>query len=127
MLDKNMCILVVDDLTSMRGHVRSVLKSMGFHRIVEAANGVEALRTLNTDPVDFIISDWNMPLMSGLDLLKCVRGDDKHKDIPFLMLTGQSERKEILLAVAAKVNNYLVKPFTSLALEQKIKAIFGCS
>ena len=125
MLDNNMCVLVVDDQTSMRGHVRNVLKSMGFQNIVEAENGAEAARILNTHHVDFIISDWNMPMMNGLELLKHVRSDPKRGNTPFLMLTGQSERKEILLAVAAKVNNYLVKPFTSLALEEKIAAIFG--
>jgi two-component system, chemotaxis family, chemotaxis protein CheY len=127
MVDKGMSILVVDDFSSMRTHVKEILKQMKFKCVVEARDGLEAVDILETRKIDFIISDWNMPNSDGLTLLRYVRDHPRHKNLPFLMVTAISEKKNVIEAVAAKVSNYIIKPFNAETLEAKIRAIFGCT
>ena len=124
MPDPNMRILVVDDFQTMRRIVRGVLKDIGFTNIVEADNGVKAVEVLKSEKIDFIVSDWNMPEMSGIDLLKTVRSTDAWKDLPFLMVTAEGKSEQVLEAVKNRVNNYVIKPFTPATLEEKIRKIF---
>ncbi len=119
-----MRILVVDDFQTMRRIVRGVLKELGFTNVVEADNGVRALEVLKSEKIDFIVSDWNMPEMSGIDLLKTVRATDGWKDLPFLMVTAEGKSEQVLEAVKNRVNNYVIKPFTPATLEEKIRKIF---
>ncbi len=124
MPDPNMKILVVDDFQTMRRIVKGVLKELGFTNIVEADNGVRALEVLKGEKIDFIVSDWNMPEMSGIELLKTVRASEGWKDLPFLMVTADGKSEQVLEAVKNRVNNYVIKPFTPATLEEKIKKIF---
>ncbi|MCB2184849.1 MAG: chemotaxis response regulator CheY [Deltaproteobacteria bacterium] len=124
-LDTKMRILVVDDFSTMRRIVKNILRQLGFENIVEAEDGEAAVRKLESERIDFIISDWNMPKMSGLDLLKWVRGHDEFKDMPFLMVTAEAQKENVLEAVKAKVSNYIVKPFTAETLSEKIEKIFA--
>lgn len=121
--DKNIKILVVDDFATMRKVVRNLLKQVGYEDIVEAEDGVMALRTLKSQKIDVIISDWNMPNMSGLELLKAVRADEELAKTPFLMVTAEALQDNVVAAVKAGVNNYIVKPFTAEVLNEKIKKI----
>jgi len=123
--DLNMTILCVDDFSTMRRIVKTLLKQLGFKNILEADDGSTALAVLKEQKVDFIISDWNMPNMTGLDLLKAVRADDATKAMPFLMVTAEAEKESIVTAVKAGVNNYVVKPFKAEVLQEKIEKIFG--
>lgn len=125
MADTNMKILVVDDFSTMRRIVRNILKQLGYSNIEEAEDGVIALQKLKSDRFDFVVSDWNMPNMSGLDLLKAVRADAATKDIKFLMVTAEALQENVILAVQAGVNNYIVKPFTAETLKEKIDKIFA--
>ena len=120
---KDMTVLVVDDFSTMRRIVRNILRDLEFKTILEAENGVAAWDLLKTQQVDLIVSDWNMPQMTGLELLKAVRGDEKTKDIPFLMVTAESQKENIVEAVKAKVSNYIVKPFTAATLSEKLAKI----
>ena len=122
--DKNMRILIVDDFSTMRRILRNVLRQLDFNNVVEADDGSAAVRVLESDKIDFVISDWNMPEMTGIDLLKFVRSDDRFKDIPFLMVTAEAQQENIIKAVQHKVSNYVVKPFTAETLGQKINQIF---
>jgi two-component system chemotaxis response regulator CheY len=126
MVKKNMSILVVDDLGSMRMQIRDLLWQMGFQNILEARDGNQAMALLERNRVDFIISDWNMPESDGMELLRHVRSHEVYEKLPFLMLTALSERENVIEAVQAKVSNYLVKPFTPESLEMKMRAILGC-
>jgi two-component system chemotaxis response regulator CheY len=108
----------------MRRIIRGVLKKLGFNNIEEAEDGDVALAKLKAGEFQFIISDWNMPNMRGIDLLKAVRADDKLKALPFLMVTAEAKKEEVLAAMQAGVSQYMVKPFTPDALERKIQAIF---
>ena len=121
--DKMIKILVVDDFATMRKVIRNLLKQIGYENVVEAENGQIALRTLQSQKIDFVISDWNMPNMSGLELLKAVRADEDLKKTPFLMVTAEALKENVVEAVKAGVNNYIVKPFTAEVLEEKIKKI----
>ncbi len=121
----NMRILVVDDFSTMRRIVRNILRQLGFQNIVEADDGSTAWETLNKDQIDFIVSDWNMPNMSGIELLRKVRASEEFADLPFLMVTAEAQQENIIEAVQAKVSNYIVKPFTAETLAQKIDKIFG--
>ncbi|SOB57083.1 chemotaxis regulator transmitting signal to flagellar motor component [Pseudodesulfovibrio profundus] len=123
--DKNMRVLVVDDFSTMRKIVKNILRQLGFTNIVEADDGSTAWETLNKDNIDFIVSDWNMPTMSGIELLRKVRASEEYADIPFLMVTAEAQQENIIEAVQAKVSNYIVKPFTPETLGQKIDKIFG--
>lgn len=122
-MDKSMKILVVDDFATMRKVIRNLLKQSGYENIVEAEDGLLALKVLKSQKVDFIISDWNMPNMSGLELLKNVRADEELKSLPFLMVTAEALQENVVAAVKAGVSNYIVKPFTSETLDEKIKKI----
>ena len=125
MADTNMKILVVDDFATMRRIVKNILVQLGFKQIIEADDGTTAVDVLKQEKVDLIISDWNMPKMTGLDLLKHVRADDGMKDTPFIMVTAEAQQDNIIMAVKAKVSQYIVKPFTAETLGEKIDKIFG--
>jgi two-component system chemotaxis response regulator CheY len=122
-MDKSIKILVVDDFATMRKVIRNLLKQSGYENLVEAEDGVNALKILKSQKIDFIVSDWNMPNMSGLELLKAVRADEDLKDLPFLMVTAEALQENVVAAVKAGVSNYIVKPFTSETLDEKIKKI----
>lgn len=122
-MEKNMKILVVDDFATMRKVVRNLLKQVGYENITEAEDGAIALRVLKSQKVDFIISDWNMPNMNGLELLKAVRADGDLAKTPFLMVTAEALQENVIAAVKAGVSNYIVKPFTAEVLNEKIKKI----
>lgn len=123
MTDKNMSILVVDDFPTMRRIVRSLLKELGFNNVDEAEDGQDALARMQGGQFEFVISDWNMPHMDGLDLLKQVRADDSLKDIPVLMITAEAKKENIIAAAKAGANGYIVKPFTAATLEEKLNKI----
>lgn len=124
-VDKQIPILVVDDFATMRRIVKTCLVQLGFNNIVEADNGEAALEKLRAAPIKLIVSDWNMPKMMGIDLLKAVRGDEQLKTIPFLMVTAEAQKENIIEAAKAGVSNYIVKPFTADSLQQKLEAIFS--
>lgn len=123
MVDKHIKILVVDDFATMRKVVRNLLKQVGYEDIVEAEDGVMALKALKSQKIDFVVSDWNMPNMSGLELLKAVRADAELAKTPFLMVTAEALQDNVVAAVKAGVNNYIVKPFTAEVLNEKIAKI----
>ena len=118
-------VLVVDDQNSVRQMTRMALEEIGFRHIHEAENGVRAMETAAVQPLDLIISDYNMPEMDGLGLLRAVRGHPVARKVPFIMLTGRGDRELVVKAAQAGVNNYLVKPFTSAILRDKIEAVIG--
>ncbi len=120
---KDLTVLIVDDFLTMRRIVRKILRDLDFQNIIEAEDGSAALEVLKTNKVDLIVSDWNMPKMTGLELLKAVRGDEKTKNLPFLMVTAEAQKENIFEAVQAKVSNYIVKPFTAATLEEKLGKI----
>lgn len=123
--DKKMRILVVDDFSTMRKIIKNILRQLGYENVVEADDGTTAWELLNKDAIDFIISDWNMPKMTGIELLRKVRGSEQYGSVPFLMVTAEAQQENIIEAVQAKVSNYIVKPFTPETLGQKIEKIFG--
>lgn len=122
-MDKQIKILIVDDFATMRKVIRNLLKQLGYENIVEAEDGVAALRTLRSQKIDLVVSDWNMPNMTGLELLKAVRADEELKATPFLMVTAEALQDNVIAAVKAGVNNYIVKPFTAEVLNEKIVKI----
>ncbi|MFZ5763239.1 MAG: response regulator [Thermodesulfobacteriota bacterium] len=121
----NMKILIVDDFATMRRIVKNILTQLGYKNVIEADDGTTALDVLKTEKIDLIISDWNMPKMTGLDLLKAVRGDASMANTPFIMVTAEAQQDNIILAVKAKVSQYIVKPFTAETLAEKLQKIFG--
>jgi two-component system chemotaxis response regulator CheY len=123
-LDKNMKILIVDDFSTMRRIIKNLLRDLGFTNTVEADDGTTALPILQTGTIDFLVTDWNMPGMTGIELLRSVRADEKLKTIPVLMVTAEAKRDQIISAAQAGVNGYVVKPFTAVALKEKIEKIF---
>jgi two-component system, chemotaxis family, chemotaxis protein CheY len=120
-----MNILVVDDFSTMRRIITNVLKQLGYENILEAEDGTKALTILESQKVDFVITDWNMPQMSGLDLLKAIRANKDRKNIPVLMVTAEAMQENIIAAAQAGVNNYIVKPFDAKTLADKINKIFS--
>lgn len=120
MVEKNIKILVVDDFATMRKVVRNLLKQVGYEEIIEAEDGVMALKALKSQKIDFIISDWNMPNMTGYELLKAVRDDADLAKTPFLMVTAEALQDNVVAAVKAGVSDYIVKPFTAEVLNEKI-------
>ena len=126
-LDHNMPILVVDDFSTMRRIVKTCLRQIGFENVSEAEDGAVALQKLKNagTPFSLVISDWNMPNMMGIDLLKAVRGDDSLKTIPFVMVTAEAQQENVIEAARAGVSNYIVKPFTADALQSKLEAVFA--
>jgi len=123
-LNKNMKILVVDDFSTMRRIIKNLLRDLGFNNTHEADDGATALPILQSGHFDFLVTDWNMPGMTGIDLLKAVRADPKLRTLPVLMVTAESKRDQIIEAAKAGVNGYVVKPFTATTLEEKINKIF---
>ena len=123
-MNKEMQILVVDDFSTMRRIVKNQLRELGFSNIREADDGSSALDVLKSTHIDFVVTDWNMPGMAGIDLLKAMRSDDNMKHLPVLMVTAEAKREQIVEAAQAGVNGYVVKPFTADALKEKIDRIF---
>lgn len=122
--DPNMQVLIVDDFSTMRRIVKNILRQLGFVNITEADDGTTAWAILQKQKIDFVVSDWNMPQMTGIDLLRKVRADPKLGNMPFLMVTAEAQQENILEAAQAKVSNYIVKPFTADTLKKKIDKIF---
>lgn len=122
--DTSIKVMVIDDFATMRRIVKGVLKQLGFTNIIEAEDGDIALKELRKEKVGLIVSDWNMPNMTGLDLLKAVRSDNMLKDIPFLMVTAEGQKENVVQAVQAGVSNYIVKPFTPETFSAKLEKIF---
>jgi two-component system chemotaxis response regulator CheY len=123
-LDKNMKILVVDDFSTMRRIIKNLLKDLGFANIQEADDGNTALPMLQQGDFDFVITDWNMPGMQGIDLLRAIRADANLKHIPVLMVTAEAKKEQIVAAAQAGVNGYVIKPFTAATLKEKLAKIF---
>lgn len=119
-----MKILIVDDFSTMRRIIKNLLRDLGFTNTEEADDGSSALPMLKGGGFDFLITDWNMPGMSGIELLQACREDDTLRDLPILMVTAEAKRDQIVAAAQAGVNGYVVKPFTAAALQEKIEKIF---
>jgi two-component system chemotaxis response regulator CheY len=124
MADKNMKILVADDFSTMRRILSNILKQLGFNNFEMAEDGDVALEKLKQGKFDFVITDWNMPNMTGLDLLKNIRADKNLKDLKVLLVTAEAEKEKVIQASQAGVNDYIVKPFTAEVLQEKIDLIF---
>lgn len=124
-VDTSMKVLVVDDFATMRRIVKGVLRQLGFSNIIEAEDGAVALTELKKEKIGLIVSDWNMPNMTGLDLLKAVRGEPDLKGIPFIMVTAEGQKENVIEAVKAGVSNYVVKPFTPETFGEKLQKVFG--
>lgn len=129
-LKSNMKILVVDDMATMRKIIKNMLTQIGFTSIKEAEDGIPAWKMIQDaqelgDPFQFIVSDWNMPGMTGLDLLKNIRSSENFKKLPFLMITAEAEQGNVVIAVKAGVSNFIVKPFSAQVLKEKIEKIFN--
>jgi two-component system, chemotaxis family, chemotaxis protein CheY len=122
--DPNMKILVVDDFSTMRRIVRNLLKELGFSNVHEAEDGVDALKKLRAETFEFVVSDWNMPNMTGIELLREIRKDDALKHLPVLMVTAEAKKENIIEAAQAGASGYVVKPFTATTLDEKLKKIF---
>lgn len=121
---ENTRFLVVDDFSTMRRIVRNLLKELGFTNVQEAEDGVEALNKLRGTEFDFVVSDWNMPNMTGIELLRNIRADAKLKHLPVLMVTAEAKKENIIEAAQAGASGYVVKPFTAATLDEKLKKIF---
>ncbi|MBA4392070.1 MAG: response regulator [Desulfobacca sp.] len=119
-----MKILVVDDFSTMRRIVKNLLKQLGFENIDEAEDGEQAFAKLKNGRFNFIVSDWNMPNMTGIELLKSVRADPELKALPFLMVTAEADKEKVVEAIKSGVNNYVIKPFTAEILKEKMDKIF---
>ena len=124
-MDLSMTVLVVDDFATMRRILKNIFRQLGFENVIETDDGTTALEALKKNKIDLIVSDWNMPKMTGLELLKTVRASDEYKGIPFLMVTAEAQKQNVLEAVQAGVSNYVVKPFTAEQISDKLEKIFG--
>jgi len=124
MADKNMKFLIVDDFSTMRRIIRNLLKELEFTNADEAEDGVAALSKLRGGNFDFVVSDWNMPNMTGIELLKAIRADATLKHLPVLMVTAEAKKENIIEAAQAGASGYVVKPFTAAVLEEKLNKIF---
>jgi two-component system, chemotaxis family, chemotaxis protein CheY len=122
-VSKDMKFLVVDDFSTMRRIIKNLLNDLGYANVTEADDGATALPMLQNGSFDFLITDWNMPGMPGLDLLKAVRATPKLAKMPVLMLTAEAKREQIIEAAQAGVNGYVIKPFTAVTLKEKIDKI----
>jgi two-component system, chemotaxis family, chemotaxis protein CheY len=123
MVDKNMRILVVDDFPTMRRIVRNLLKELGFSNVDEAEDGAAGLAKLKAGGFEFVVSDWNMPNMDGLTMLKEIRADASISNLPVLMVTAEAKKENIIAAAQAGANGYVVKPFTAATLDEKLNKI----
>jgi len=117
---KDLVAMVVDDFASMRRFIGGILKDLQFHEVIEAVDGAEALRLLDSNKVDLIVSDWNMPTMTGLELLKRVRADERLKRIPFMLVTAEFRKERIFEAFRAEVSDYIIKPFSPAVFAEKL-------
>lgn len=124
MADKNIKFLVVDDFSTMRRIIRNLLKELEFTNVDEAEDGVAALNKLHSNHFDFVVSDWNMPNMTGIELLRVIRADAALKHLPVLMVTAEAKKENIIEAAKAGASGYIVKPFTAAVLEEKLNKIF---
>ena len=122
-VNKKIKVLIVDDFATMRKVIRNLLKQSGYENVAEAEDGVAAMNVLKSTKIDFVISDWNMPNMTGIELLRAVRSDNGLSALPFLMVTAESLKDNVVEAVKAGVSNYIVKPFTAEVLGEKIDKI----
>ncbi|MFM9913672.1 MAG: chemotaxis response regulator CheY [Methylophilaceae bacterium] len=123
MADKNMKFLVVDDFSTMRRIVINLLKEIGYNNIQEAEDGVVALKKLQAEKFDFVVTDWNMPNMTGLELLVNIRADAKLKSLPVLLVTAEAKNENIVAAAQAGASGYVVKPFTANVLQEKLNKV----
>ena len=123
-MDKNMRILIVDDFSTMRRIVKNLLADLGYTNVAEADDGNTALPMLMAGGFQFVVTDWNMPGMTGIDLLKAIRAEPTLKSLPVLMVTAEAQREQILEAAKAGVNGYIIKPFTAQTLHEKLEKIF---
>src|SRR6185437_11738911 len=124
MSDPNIKFLIVDDFSTMRRIVRNLLKELGYTNVDEAEDGQMALSKLRSEPFDFVISDWNMPVMDGLTMLQNIRSDPALSKMPVLMVTAEAKKENIIAAAQAGANGYVVKPFTAATLDEKLAKIF---
>ncbi len=124
-LDFTMKVLVVDDMSTMRRIIKNVLKEIGYTDVQDAQNGEEALDILKIGRYGLVVTDWNMPVMSGIELLRAIRADAELKALPVLMVTAEAQKENIIEAVQAGVSNYVVKPFTAEALLEKLNKVFA--
>ena len=124
-VDKSMSVLVVDDYKTMIRIVRSLLQQLGFSDIDDAVDGVTALSMMKQKNYGLVLSDWNMQPMSGLELLKAVRADERTRTLPFIMVTAETKTENVVAARQAGVNNYVIQPFTLAVLKQKLTAVLG--
>jgi two-component system chemotaxis response regulator CheY len=124
MADKNLKILVVDDFSTMRRIVRNLLKELGYTNVDEAEDGVAALQKLKGSNFQFVVTDWNMPNMTGIELLRAIRADAALKPLPVLMITAEAKKENIIEAAQSGASGYIVKPFTAATLEEKLNKIF---
>ncbi|MEW5108328.1 chemotaxis response regulator CheY [Morganella morganii] len=124
MAAKDLNFLVVDDFSTMRRIVRNLLKELGYNKIEEAEDGVDALEKIRAGQIDFVVADWNMPNLDGLELLKTIRADDALKHIPVMMVTAEAKKENIIAAAQAGASGYVVKPFTAAILEEKLNKVF---
>ncbi len=120
-------ILVVDDFSTMRRIVRNLLKELGFTNVQEAEDGVQALNKLRGEAFEFVVTDWNMPNMTGIELLRAIRNDASLKHLPVLMVTAEAKKENIIEAAQAGASGYIVKPFTAVTLDEKLKKIFAAN
>ena len=118
-------IITVDDSSTMRRIIKNTLQRLGFVTVLEASNGAEALGVMETNKVDMVITDWNMPEMDGLTFVKTIRQKKEYKDLPILMVTTEAAKNDILTALRSGVNNYIVKPFTPDVLQDKVFKLLG--
>ncbi len=123
-MNKNIKILIVDDFSTMRRIIRNLLRDLGYNNTFEADDGSTALPMLEDGDYEFVITDWNMPVMQGIDLLREIRKNPKLKSLPVLMVTAEAKRDQIIEAAKAGVNGYIVKPFTAATLKDKLDKIF---
>lgn len=123
-MNTNLRMLVVDDFSTMRRIIRNLLQDLGFKNITEADDGSTALSTLKNQGIDFVVTDWNMPGVTGIELLKAIRGDQALKHLPVLMVTAEGKKDQIIEAAQAGVNGYIIKPFTAQTLREKLEKIF---
>ena len=124
MADKNLKFLVVDDFSTMRRIVRNLLKELGYANVEEAEDGAQGLQMLKVAKFDFVVSDWNMPNMDGLQMLQAIRADPALASLPVLMVTAEAKKENIIAAAQAGANGYVVKPFTAATLDEKLSKIF---
>jgi two-component system chemotaxis response regulator CheY len=124
MADKNMKFLVVDDFSTMRRIVRNLLKELGYTNVDEAEDGSVGLQKLKSGNFQFVVTDWNMPVMTGIELLKAIRADATLKHLPVLMITAEAKKENIVEAAQSGASGYIVKPFTAATLEEKMNKIF---